>query len=190
MGASMVAESVKSLPAVQKTRFHPWVAKIPGEGNGKPFQCLWLENPMDREASWAAVHGITELGTEWLTHTSGNERPVLPFCKYQSLQIILFQTSSLANFGEVNPPPLGTTHALVLWLKTSTFCQILCVSEKRLGGDRQWWSQCPISCFYKNCKDVFKIISCSLEWGGNFGIHYSPFRKFDSVIREQWESPI
>ena len=31
-----------------------------GEGNGTAFQYSCLENPMDREAWWAAVHGVTE----------------------------------------------------------------------------------------------------------------------------------
>ena len=36
----------------------PESGKSPGEGNGKPIQCSCLENPMDRGAWWAAVHGI------------------------------------------------------------------------------------------------------------------------------------
>ena len=40
----------------------------PGEGNGNPLQCSWLENPIDRGAWWATVHAVTELDmTEWLT---------------------------------------------------------------------------------------------------------------------------
>jgi len=31
-----------------------------GEGNDKPLQCPCLENPMDRGAWWAAVHGVTK----------------------------------------------------------------------------------------------------------------------------------
>ena len=31
-----------------------------GEGNGTPLQYSCLENPMDREAWWAAVHGVTK----------------------------------------------------------------------------------------------------------------------------------
>ena len=30
------------------------------EGDGTPLQCSCLENPMDREAWWAAVHGVTK----------------------------------------------------------------------------------------------------------------------------------
>ena len=31
-----------------------------GEGNGNPLQYSCLENPMDRGAWWAAVHGVTK----------------------------------------------------------------------------------------------------------------------------------
>ena len=31
-----------------------------GEGNGNPLQCSCLENPMDGEAWWAAVHGVAK----------------------------------------------------------------------------------------------------------------------------------
>ena len=33
---------------------------ILGEGNGKPLQYSCLENPMDRRAWWATVHGVTK----------------------------------------------------------------------------------------------------------------------------------
>ena len=32
----------------------------PGEGHGNPLQYSCLENPMDRDAWWATVHGITK----------------------------------------------------------------------------------------------------------------------------------
>ena len=31
-----------------------------GEGNGTPLQYSCLENPMDRGAWWAAIHGVAE----------------------------------------------------------------------------------------------------------------------------------
>ena len=31
-----------------------------GEGTGDPLQCSCLENPMDGEAWWAAVHGVAK----------------------------------------------------------------------------------------------------------------------------------
>ena len=40
--------------------FDPWVKKIPGEGNGYPLQYSCLENPRDRKAWQATVHGVTK----------------------------------------------------------------------------------------------------------------------------------
>ena len=34
-----------------------------GEGNGKPLQCSFLENPRDGGAWWAAVYGVTQSRT-------------------------------------------------------------------------------------------------------------------------------
>ena len=34
--------------------------RSPGEGNGHPLQYSCLENPMDRGAWWALVHGVTK----------------------------------------------------------------------------------------------------------------------------------
>jgi len=37
---------------------------VKGEGNGSPLQYSCLENPMDRGAWWAAVHGVAKSGTQ------------------------------------------------------------------------------------------------------------------------------
>ena len=38
----------------------PGLGRSPGEQNGNPLQYSCLENPMDREAWWAIVHGVTK----------------------------------------------------------------------------------------------------------------------------------
>ena len=38
----------------------PRVRKVPGEGHGNPFQYSCLENPMDRRAWRAIVHGVAK----------------------------------------------------------------------------------------------------------------------------------
>ena len=38
----------------------PGSGRSPGEGNGNPFQDPCLENPMDRVALQATVHGVVE----------------------------------------------------------------------------------------------------------------------------------
>ena len=43
--------------------FDPWVGKFPGERNGNPLQYYCLENPMDRGAWLATVHGVAKSRT-------------------------------------------------------------------------------------------------------------------------------
>ena len=39
------------------------LGRSPGYGNGTPLRYSCLENPTDRGAWWAVVHGVTELDT-------------------------------------------------------------------------------------------------------------------------------
>ena len=62
--ASLVAQMVKNLPAMQET----WVQSLgsgtsSGEGNGNPLQYSCLENSMDREAWQTTVHGVPKSRT-------------------------------------------------------------------------------------------------------------------------------
>ena len=55
---------VKNLAAdVGDSGLIPGSGKSPGEGNGHPLQYSCLENPMDRGAWWALVHGVTKSQT-------------------------------------------------------------------------------------------------------------------------------
>ena len=48
----------------------------PGGGHGDPLQCSCLENPVDRGAFWATVHGVAESWTRLKrlsTHAQTNE---------------------------------------------------------------------------------------------------------------------
>ena len=57
--ASLVAQMVKNLPAVQETWvLIPGSGRSPGGGHGNLLQYSCLENPMDRGAWRATVHGI------------------------------------------------------------------------------------------------------------------------------------
>ena len=49
----------------------PGLGRSPGKGNGNPLQCSCLENPKDRGAGQAMVHGITKSQTrhKQLEHT-------------------------------------------------------------------------------------------------------------------------
>ena len=64
---------VKNWPAnAEDTRdagLIPKSGRSTGEGNGNPLQYSCLENPMDRGAWWAAVHGVEKSQVHLSTHT-------------------------------------------------------------------------------------------------------------------------
>ena len=68
--ASLVAQMVKCLPAMQETRLIPGSGRAPGEGNGTPLQYSCLENPMFGGAWQAAAHGVTKSRTRLNDFTS------------------------------------------------------------------------------------------------------------------------
>ena len=51
------------LDSASRVRYKLLVAAVTGEGNGTPLQYSCLENPMDRGAWWAAVHGVAKSRT-------------------------------------------------------------------------------------------------------------------------------
>ena len=73
---------------------HSWKASIlilemgNGEGNGTPLQYSCLENPMDRGAWWAAVHGVvksrTRLSDFTFTHWRRKWQPTPVFLHGES----------------------------------------------------------------------------------------------------------
>ena len=59
---------VKNLPTsaedARDVGLIPGSGRSPGEGNGNPLQNSCLENPMDRGAWWATVHGMAKGWTQ------------------------------------------------------------------------------------------------------------------------------
>ena len=74
-GKNLFWLSVKNLSVLQGTGDSiPGPGRSPGEGNGNPLQYSCLENPMDREAWQATVHGVTRVG-----HDLATKPPPPPF---------------------------------------------------------------------------------------------------------------
>ena len=57
----VVKNSLANARDARDTGSVPGVGRSPGGGKSNPLQYSCLENPMDRGALWATVHGITEL---------------------------------------------------------------------------------------------------------------------------------
>ena len=58
-----MAQMVKNLPAMQETGSIPASGRSPGEGHGNSLQYSCLENPTNRGAWWATVHGVAKSHT-------------------------------------------------------------------------------------------------------------------------------
>ena len=65
--ASLIAQSVKNPPAnagdIRDPSSISGSGSSPGGGNSNPFWYSCLENPMDRGAWWATVHGVVKSDT-------------------------------------------------------------------------------------------------------------------------------
>ena len=59
----------------------PGSGRSPGEGNGNPLQYSCLENPMDRGAWWATVHGVERVRHDLAT------KPPPPLSQHESLSL-------------------------------------------------------------------------------------------------------
>ena len=68
-GDSLVAQTVKNLANAGDLCLIPGLGRSPGEGNGYPLRHSCLENPMDRRAWQAIVHGVAKSQT-WLIKTN------------------------------------------------------------------------------------------------------------------------
>ena len=63
-GSSLVAQTVKNLPAMRETQVPSLGQEDPrGEGNGNLLQYSCLENPVDRGAWRATIHGVPKSRT-------------------------------------------------------------------------------------------------------------------------------
>ena len=79
---------LKGSDTTERLHFHFSFSCI-GGGNGNPLQCPCLENPMDRGAWWATVHGVSRVGHDRATQPPPAEHQVsrqrcLPFTKAPS----------------------------------------------------------------------------------------------------------
>ena len=120
----------------------PGTGRSPGEGNGNPLQYFWPENPMDRGAWWAIVHGVARVGHDLVTkppipppmktlviHATGTEmaRGVVLTCfRQQSLNHAASRLGIFHSFRlDSPPPPPDPSPGRILLLYGSSLCLTL-----------------------------------------------------------------
>ena len=66
---------------LKRRGFDPWVQKVPWRRARNPLQYSWLENPMDRGAWLATVHGVAKDQTQlrqMSTHSEWDPPSLVP----------------------------------------------------------------------------------------------------------------
>ena len=71
-GAVVKNLPIKAEDAKDKCSVPEW-RRCPGEGNGYPLQYSCLENPVDRGAWWATVHGVANTTDPLSTYACKNQ---------------------------------------------------------------------------------------------------------------------
>ena len=73
-GVSLIAQLVKNLNCnAGDPDVIPGSGRSPGEENGSPLQCSCQENPVDRGAWQATVHGVARVRHDSVTKSSPNQ---------------------------------------------------------------------------------------------------------------------
>ena len=111
MNTSLVTELVKNPPAMQETRVWSVVQENPGERNGNPLQHSCLENPMDRGACQATVHGVARFQHDLAIKSP----PPLTKKKGKKLLIPIRHKNWNMHMNEFNSEGIGSTCVKSCW---------------------------------------------------------------------------
>ena len=111
---SVIKESACNAGTAGDTRSIPGSGRSPGGGHGNPLQYSCLENPMDRAAWRAIVHGVAELDmTEATQHTHRHT------CAYFRKKILVQKKKKV--FSQYHHSAITTVNILMSVLRDFTF---------------------------------------------------------------------
>ena len=108
--ASLVAQTVKNLPAMWETGFNPWVGKNPG-GHDNPLQDSCLENPHGQRSLAGYSPWSRRVGHDWVTKHSTS------YLVYNSYTSIKKKCQDLSNAITLSNYCDAIHYAVTLWGK-------------------------------------------------------------------------
>ena len=123
---------------MQESREIPRWGRAPGGGNGNPLQHSCLENPMDRGAWWATIHGVVKSRTrlsDARTHIFGPQPHPYALC---------LRPHTPSPCGSVSSPPFMRTHSLYVGPTLNpgrSHCDIhnwITSAKSEFHGDQGW----------------------------------------------------
>ena len=112
----------------------PGSGRSPGEGNGNPLQYSCPENPMDRGAWQASVHGVTRVRYNLAT------KPLPPF-SYWASQVVLVVKNPPATSGRRKRLGFDPWVGKIPWRRAQQITLVLLPRESH--GERSLVGCCP-----------------------------------------------
>ena len=134
----------------------PVSGRSPEGGNGNPLQCSCLENPMDRGAWWATVHGATK-SQKWLQRLCMYTQ--LHGCHCSLRSFLLCWSWSLGLW--VSQKIHGSSEETLFYLQTPGFSLLLLIdacSQGRKGTEDEIKQKCRVARYLYLF--VFPVHSC------------------------------
>ena len=105
----------------------PGSGRFPGEGNGNPLQYSYLENPKDRGAWQATVHGARGVG-----HELARSKPPPPAASSSSLEPFLHPSPAAhwapTNQGSSSFPVISYCTSILFKGFSSQYTEVICHS--------------------------------------------------------------
>ena len=144
---------------------------LDGEGNGTPLQYSCLENPMDRGAWWAAIHGVAKSRT-WLSNFTFNFR--------FSLSCIGEGNGNPLQYSCLENPRDGGAWWVVIYGVAQSWIRM-----KRLSSSR--WDWMPWSLF-SECWALTQLFHCPLSLSSNLWLLKTS--KSVAVVVRWFNSPV
>ena len=121
-------------------RFNSWVWKIPWGGHGNPLQYSRLENPMDKRAWWAIVHGVAKSWTQLKQLSRHTPYPLTPPPGLSSTNLQCYSFPRMPHSPQIAPYWSEAHFSCVIqraFSPTSLVFFLICISS----GTQAIWKQ-------------------------------------------------